>query len=102
MSRSIFGWSLPPGVTMNDIDPPSGSCEVCGGDIDRDDCICPECPVCSDFGNPRCYIEHGLRRTEEQKFLKEVSDRAWEDYCRADNEYWEQMYEDEMERDGES
>lgn len=39
-------------------------CEVCG--LWLDDCICPECPVCGQFGNPMCYDDHGLILTSEQ------------------------------------
>lgn len=60
----IFGWSLPPGVTMNDIDPPERPCEVCG--IESGNCICPECPSCGSAGDPKCYEEHGLVRTQAQ------------------------------------
>jgi hypothetical protein len=64
MSRSIFGWDLPPGVTTRMLpgydDPP---CEICGR---GDDCICPECPVCQGYGDPHCYRDHGLQLTKEQ------------------------------------
>ena len=39
-------------------------CEVCGRTPES--CVCPECPTCGEIGNPRCYQEHGLERTEEQ------------------------------------
>lgn len=64
MSRHPFGWSLPPGVSNSDIDPPEQPCEVCGRWSDS--CICPECPVCSQVGDHRCYEEHGLQRTKVQ------------------------------------
>jgi hypothetical protein len=32
------------------------ACELCGHDAS--DCICPECPVCSATGDPKCYGEH--------------------------------------------
>ena len=54
MSRGMFGWSLPPGVSSRMIDEAYGvevPCEVCG----QWDCICPECPVCEEVGNPVCY-----------------------------------------------
>jgi len=56
MARSIFGWDLPPGCTQRHIDEAFGGpeiCECCGNM--QEDCICPECPYCSDFGNPACY-----------------------------------------------
>ena len=51
-------------------------CELCGEMPDY--CICPECRVCGDYGNPECYIYHGLKRDEEQKFSLEVNERRWE------------------------
>ena len=54
--RSVFGWSLPPGAAGHPLAPwntEDGPCEVCG--LPVDDCICPECPVCRETGNPRCY-----------------------------------------------
>jgi len=46
MPNSIFGWSLPPGVTMRDIDPPEQPCHKCG----KYDCVCQECLVCGSYG----------------------------------------------------
>lgn len=51
-----FGWSLPPGAAGHPSAPwnqPDMPCEVCGLEVDR--CICPECPVCEEQGNPLCY-----------------------------------------------
>jgi hypothetical protein len=44
-------------------------CEICGGwtDGDEPECICPECDVCGEYGNPECYQRHGLRRSLEQE-----------------------------------
>jgi hypothetical protein len=45
-------------------------CECCGHDTT--DCICPECPVCGEQGNPACYAlglnpkDHGLKFNKEQ------------------------------------
>lgn len=69
MSRSIFGWSLPPGCTMQQIEEQAGAfalCDVCGHSID--DCICPECSICNEAGNLNCYRPegHGLKFTKEQ------------------------------------
>lgn len=73
MSRSIFGWDLPPGCTMRQIEEQAGDhipCAVCGRW--PDDCICPECPDCHSVGDPFCYdIGHGsdqplLQRNEAQ------------------------------------
>jgi len=64
-----FGWDLPPGVSLNDIDPPEQPCEVCGKYVD--DCICPECTVCGTQGDPKCYTEHGMKKTTEQEIAAE-------------------------------
>lgn len=73
MSR-LFGWSYPPGCngTPFDDDYP---CELCGEF--EDDCICPECKVCGSVGDYGCYLEHGLRRSEKQKFYLECNERQW-------------------------
>ena len=49
-----FGWSLPPGCSMRDIEAAmeEGPCVVCGNAIDN--CTCEPCPTC---GNAGC-IEH--------------------------------------------
>lgn len=39
-------------------------CEVCGAHVDN--CICPECPICQTNGDPKCYEEHGLEKSDEQ------------------------------------
>ena len=66
---------------MNDwyLDPPDEEedCKVCGAE-DVDFCICQECPVCFCCGDSKCYTNHGLRRTEEQKFALECANRWWE------------------------
>jgi len=69
---SIFGSSYPPGCsgTPYDNDYP---CEVCGET--EDNCICPECPVCGEVGNPDCYIEHGMILSDEQKKRQEERDK---------------------------
>jgi len=47
-----------------------GPCQCCGHD--PADCICLECPVCHEQGNPKCYINrdakhnHGLTFNREQ------------------------------------
>lgn len=45
-------------------EPPDPRCDVCGNV--SDDCVCPECPVCGTPGDPECYTNHGMERTEEQ------------------------------------
>jgi len=93
----IFGWSYPPGCSG----PPDEDfpCEVCG--LFPDDCICPECPICGEYGQPSCYLEHGLRRTEQQKFLKEIFDREMEKYIQAENAMWDDYMDDEERQAGE-
>ena len=71
----IFGWSLPPGCSMRDIDPPEGPCAVCGKSVD--DCICPECPECGGVGDATCYEQHGLTRTPEQIASRSAAEAAW-------------------------
>ena len=53
-----------------------GPCQCCGKLID--DCICPECPVCSEYGDPNCYKEHGLKYSAEQvEGIVAVNDAEW-------------------------
>jgi hypothetical protein len=82
--RSLFGWDYPPGVSSLPWDEP-WICEICGGD--EDTCICPECPICGEYGDPNCYFEHGMRRTEEQKFSLECSERELDDYVFQRSKY---------------
>lgn len=85
---SITDYYYPP----DDCDMP---CEVCGESPDN--CICTECQECGSYGDPECYIEHGLRRTEEQKFNLEIFRRAEEKAAIEENKMWdeyEQEYED--------
>ena len=66
-----FGSSYPPGCNGTPYDDPI-RCEVCGG-LDtingkgENQCVCPECKVCGEVGNPDCYKEHEMELTEEQK-----------------------------------
>lgn len=91
----IFGWSYPPGAAndpnapWNQEDPP---CDVCGEFIEN--CVCPPCRVCGEYGDPRCYVEHGMRRTEMQKFMREVNERRWRDDAQAEADYWDDWYEE--------
>lgn len=45
-------------------DPPDCYCEMCGNECGS--CICGECPICGEAGNPECYKEHGMEETDEQ------------------------------------
>lgn len=52
----MTGWNLPPGCTVADIDRQAGvgaTCDVCRKPAEW--CICPECIVCEENGNARCY-----------------------------------------------
>jgi hypothetical protein len=72
MSRSVFGWDLPPGCTQRHIDEAAGAydiCECCNRHIG--DCICDQCQTCGEYGCPRCYsddaeISHGMKYSKEQ------------------------------------
>jgi hypothetical protein len=52
-------------------------CDICGGSAEAwgepqyNGCMCPECPVCDEVGNPACYDQHsdhyhGLERSLTQ------------------------------------
>lgn len=74
MSRSVFGWSYPPGAASDPNAPynqTDGLCAVCCRD--EVDCVCPECPECGASGDPNCYMSkmnpfngHGMKLTREQ------------------------------------
>lgn len=85
-----FGWSLPPGVTTlpGEEDYP---CEICGEF--EENCICPECPVCGEIGDPLCYKKHGLVRTVEQANNLLKREKEWEEANRLENECWDQYAE---------
>ena len=75
---------------MGYLDPPDDdyeACHICGQNVEGE-CICPVCPVCEDVGWPDCYVDHGLRRTEEQNFLLESSFREVELLSFLENQYW--------------
>ncbi len=60
----IFDLSHPPRCSgPSEYDP---VCEVCGGAVDNNACICPECPVCGEIGDPASYEEHGLIKAQAQ------------------------------------
>ena len=98
MSRSIFGWSLPPGAAehpsapWNQDEPP---CEICGNSTD--DCICPECPVCECQGEPLCYAtpddaRHAMYRTQEQEDSLADNQTQWAEQAQAEaDQYAEQL-----------
>jgi hypothetical protein len=88
----IFGWDLPPGCSHRDIEEACGGgnpCEVCGEF--EDDCICPECPECNSVGDPLCYKQHGLKRSENQIISLAWSEAIWEERNRNETESIEQL-----------
>src|SRR5262249_15122544 len=74
MSRHQLGFSLPPGAAQDPNAPwnqEEAPCAVCCQDVES--CVCHECPVCSEQGNPRCYATsevgkngHGLVLSPKQ------------------------------------
>lgn len=93
-----FGWSLPPGCGQLPGEGPDGPCEVCGGNPDKSGeggCICPECPVCGDQGNPTCYSGTcGMRPNPAQEAQLAIMEKLW-----AESAETEAVYEAHMERD---
>ncbi len=88
----LFGWSLPPGcgTLPGEEDYP---CAVCGKW--EDDCICGECPECEEAGNPKCYVDHGMTKTEDQiKSLKEA-EAQWAKQNEAEATYMPPQEEEE-------
>lgn len=63
-------------------------CEVCGNP--SDDCVCPECPVCGEWGNESCYHDapspngHNQIRTREQIETLAENKKRWDE----DSERW--------------
>ena len=86
MAHSIFGWSYPPGCS-GPPDDDEAPCQVCGNAVDN--CICPECPQCGGQGDPMCYQQHGLVRTQEQIDSQKLMDDALEAEARVEAEFWE-------------
>lgn len=95
---SKFGWSLPPGCSFSDLPGEREiQCDVCGNSEGQ--CICSECPVCGECGNPLCYAEHGMIRSEEQIAAhKAMLEARRQDVIREDKE-WEALYEDAMQEE---
>jgi hypothetical protein len=72
-------------------------CAVCA--IGVEDCLCPECPMCGEQGNPKCYysvvdttdfplakkIGHGLMLSKEQvisrqkAYIRTLENRVYEE-----------------------
>lgn len=62
--------NLPPGITTTDTE--EQPCDVCR--IEAGSCICPECDVCGEQGNPRCYFDHFLNLNCEQMVARKKAD----------------------------
>lgn len=61
-------------------------CEVCGKDVDF--CVCPECPSCRVHGDPKCYREHGLALSVDQRISQTRAQIAALQQQIADHEYY--------------
>lgn len=89
MTPGAFGWSYPPGCSGPPDDGPC-ICEVCGGDVDRDECVCPECPTCGEHGNPGCYVGkdagHWLVETPKQLEQMARKMKEWEEASRKESQ----------------
>lgn len=85
---NIFGWSYPPGVTSDGYDK-FYPCHVCGN-FDTD-CICPDCPICGEYGNPRCYPAH-LALTQAQRDSKWKHEQEMEALRHAETAYLTEEY----------
>ncbi len=53
---SIFGWDYPAGCSGTPYDEPA-YCGICGKV--EDNCSCPECQGCGEFGNEDCFGKAG-------------------------------------------
>jgi hypothetical protein len=49
-------------------------CAVCAMDVA--DCVCPECPVCGEQGNPSCYAIRGRKKADKRHGLKLNKDQS--------------------------
>ena len=96
----LFGWSLPAGCGTLPSEEDS-FCEVCYGNPDSEKkggCICHECLVCGDYGNPDCYKNHGMIKTYKQinqfnKYEAEWAERNRRE-CEAEKLFTQQEQED--------
>ena len=89
----LFGWSYPPGCDSVPGDWDEW-CQMCGREVGE--CVCPECPVCGEVGNPECYSARESRHLsisrEQVASLEEVEAEA------EDREAAEQRYAEEFRR----
>ena len=56
---------------MADFDP---QCNICG--LEAGSCVCPECAVCMEAGNPNCYQNHGLELSTMQEIARAAIAKA--------------------------
>ena len=94
----IFGWSYPAGCSG----PPDDEqlyCDICYGSVigvTAVKCICPECDVCGEVGNPDCYaskgkVNHGLEMSIAVKEHREKALKLEEEYVKAEKAYFEAL-----------
>jgi hypothetical protein len=91
----IFGWSMPPGCSHQDIDRAVGldqPCEVCGNM--EDDCICKPCPKCHVVGDPKCFRKHKMKMSKEQIIGLAWNEAIWEDDARVENNSLSELYKE--------
>ena len=57
---------------------PDTTCMVCFGNPEGSSCLCEECPVCGEAGNPDCFLMlaadsfgHGMFMTAEQLWQRQ-------------------------------
>lgn len=64
-------------------------CLICGNFFEE--CICPKCQICGDYGNPFCYEHHGLEKTDQQReslYQAEEKYRAKRNPIKEDTKQW--------------
>ena len=60
----------------NPRDDETSGCDVCGKAVEV--CICPECPICGEAGQIRCFVEHTLQFHELIRVAERVAITAYE------------------------
>lgn len=99
------GFNLPPGCgTLPGEE--DGPCAVCNGNIDGNgenfgDCVCVECPVCGDVGNPSCYYLApgycGQRKEPKQLAQFAYFNVLWMEESRLESERESLFFKQELE-----
>ena len=95
MTMGKFGWSYPPGCSGTPFDEEEW-CACCGqGEFS---CICPECPVCYEAGNPACYDPetHNLVYSQAQEESYDAACAQTEADNAADAAFWEEWERDQQ------